>query len=1594
MKPPRSLFNSIDPIDQIQETSPFGKNGIQDYLRGSIINEPGFTQSTAIIPYTPIGVIETDTRPIIFSTNGSKSSIGFFNPELNSYELILNDTTAGFNLGFNLEWYITGEYQKNNYGEYEIVFTDKHSDLKFLNASKPNVTTIEDMLFHLRAKTPDMAISVDAGGELAYGSYTVSLKYTRIDGAETSYLLTSAPQTVSGTAADLISDKALRIELTNLDQSYDFVVIAIIKRIKGQVSAVEMDPVAVGEKVSIVYSGTNVTQPIALEEILIAPRIYKSVQTIGQLNGSLYLGGLTEEDEVEFQPYANLAQVRWTSEMVDLSTKPVEILSGAKKGFAHDEVYAFYIRLKLIAGGFSKAFCVPGPAPRTSDLVDQTLGGITAKKFQLSDTVRSVNGRSGVCGVWQNQNETYPDHKQFDSSTIGGENLRGQLVRHHKMPSMNYIKDNLNDGDSTYGRSQLDILGIRVSNLTIPLNLRNRVDGYEVLFAKRTTGNSTVFGQSLLLYAGQDLGLLQQNTQSGFASSGGNWIAVSEMTKNRSLTKASDNPIHLKMDRVRLHPFELLFNKPSLPGNSYLTVNLKLRTPAILIGPGYAPNIAQGSLERSDARGLAYLLDYTKNNAAVPTAVPAPDRARKLTKLVYAANNINTGEFDNTSLETAVVGQLSQAGPAIAESHHYVALGKEKLREYDTARLVTHEETYLTTLKALKNNLYQSFLSQTLIATGKVLPLTPSDTVLFTGDTFPCEYTYHTYGWNGGGNPTPDGDATPETQGVRVIRKFLCESVANINQRYEIVGNQYSLWYENTSVAYQNAYILYYGRSQDPNQFGYSKDLNSLNDFQSVSIYNPGTRFIGDFPHRIHRGGKAKREGSNKNWRTLLPLDYYDMPKNRGPVVNLLGMDDTLLIHMQNALFVTQDKTKLEADILSITLGSGDIFQFDPQEGLSSKLGLAGTRHDLACVHTPIGYMFVDAALGQVFLYKQGLKLLNGGLDTFLRDYAVLTANNPFRGNGITIGYDPEFNRILLTVKNRLVLDQTYTIVPNYRETPEFFATLVANQSLVYKDGRWQVFKGVNATAFQCTINLPPTIIGTNGTIPENAATGTQAASVIGTDPENAQLSYTIVAGNIGNVFSVNSTGKILLNGAGMVDFETLNLYILTVQATDPKGLFAQTLVSIAITDVIEPPSIPDYTVTISELILAGANVQQVVGTGTGTLTYSILSGNDQGAFIINSSTGQITVLNDTKIVYESTPIFNLVVQVSNGVAVDQGIVQINVTSVNEPPISVNKTVTIPQATTAGTLVLTYDPAIDPEESTIIYTLQSATVPGMFTVNLATRAITLAPGKVLSYTTNPQHIIVVRASDGDLIDPRYTDIVLTINVFAPCILTVSFDEITQQTATTASAKAIPNSGTGPFTYLWSNGQTTQVATNLTKTAQYTVDVVDSQGCTATGIITPNVTVLSGLKLEVMFFGKTTLVTIDPYYPRLCYLTHNCNRAKYNVKANGVTQGIANMNNANGDGGAINTDDGNVPPGYPNYDNPSSNDRYWGKTLSGADAAAIANAQGEVVITLVYIGTIIPPHSDAVTVRISKINGTVLAQACVDTFAGYTFNPYA
>ena len=77
-----------------------------------------------------------------------------------------------------------------------------------------------------------------------------------------------------------------------------------------------------------------------------------------------------------------------------------------------------------------------------------------------------------------------------------------------------------------------------------------------------------------------------------------------------------------------------------------------------------------------------------------------------------------------------------------------------------------------------------------------------------------------------------------------------------------------------------------------------------------------------------------------------------------------------------------------------------------------------------------------------------------------------------------------------------------------------------------------------------------------------------------------------------------------------------------------------------------------NYAFSVSENSANGASVGAVAATDSSageTLTYSIASGNESGAFAIDASTGQITIAGGTQLNFEATPQIVLSLVVTDG---------------------------------------------------------------------------------------------------------------------------------------------------------------------------------------------------------------------------------------------------------------------------------------------------------------------------------------------------------
>ncbi|MEI6750699.1 MAG: cadherin domain-containing protein, partial [Bacteroidota bacterium] len=163
------------------------------------------------------------------------------------------------------------------------------------------------------------------------------------------------------------------------------------------------------------------------------------------------------------------------------------------------------------------------------------------------------------------------------------------------------------------------------------------------------------------------------------------------------------------------------------------------------------------------------------------------------------------------------------------------------------------------------------------------------------------------------------------------------------------------------------------------------------------------------------------------------------------------------------------------------------------------------------------------------------------------------------------------------------------------------------------------------------TTNHAPIIQNQSFSINENSANGTAIGSVAATDPDAGQtITYSILSGNTNGAFAINAaSGALSVANSAALNYEIVTSFALVVKVLDngSGNLSSQATVTINLLNVNEPPAISNQAFSVNENSANGTAVGIVAATDPDagqTITYSILSGNTNGAFAINAASGAL----------------------------------------------------------------------------------------------------------------------------------------------------------------------------------------------------------------------------------------------------------------------------------------------------------------------------------------------------------------------------------
>ena len=136
---------------------------------------------------------------------------------------------------------------------------------------------------------------------------------------------------------------------------------------------------------------------------------------------------------------------------------------------------------------------------------------------------------------------------------------------------------------------------------------------------------------------------------------------------------------------------------------------------------------------------------------------------------------------------------------------------------------------------------------------------------------------------------------------------------------------------------------------------------------KTYSIYKRNE--ITEFNNTI-RASKLEGDESSINIYKFEPNDYYNVPTNRGLIVNLISVGDAILVHTEDSMFKFSGSNTIQSSDGEIQPTETNVFDTGVSEVFGSDFGFAGLQYKTDHIVTENGYIFFDRDSRIVYMYS------------------------------------------------------------------------------------------------------------------------------------------------------------------------------------------------------------------------------------------------------------------------------------------------------------------------------------------------------------------------------------------------------------------------------------------------------------------------------------------------------------------------------------------------------------------------------------------------------------------------------------------------
>jgi len=998
-------------------------NNLNSLSSGYVLGQSSELQDIAICGF--INLPQDVQLAILRRSDGTHDILRI---QANGYTLLGNLT--GFS--WHPDYPIKGVAYEDSRGDTVVVWTDGDSRPVYmkLNSATSVITEADIIDLFPEVEYPNAVALPTAdkkAGEIENGTYTFFIAYEVDDDNLTPFSPSYGTFKVGHGISDRLVNTQVGLRFDGLDTNYSWYRIYVIHNRNEVLNSYYVGRQTT-ENSTFVWNGNILSSDITIDQLTVPPGWYTKAETLAVLDDRLYMANVQRDDIYDFSSVVDRITLHWSFDAknkfegspylddtkdknwgrayhnyliqeLDDEVIPANLDHyGMSMGFMPGCAYAFYIAFLLKDGTWTRAYHIPAGTSSSAATVESPGQG---QNFPL------LPGNSDVY------------HGQLGSVSNGAGSFLHVMPEPYQIAeawSNNiYVLSEVNGhGSNRWAQTDIGVACTFSTGLTT--EEKENIQGYSLFYAKGTANSRTTLGYF------------------PFSLSEG-YLPDSESVSSQYLV---------------CHDTYLLNTKPRL--NAFtMTVVYDGNTP----GSEYSPSAtAPDTTEISN-----FDFEYLEGNQ-------------------NGIDFINDNRENRLCLERSTLDSGFNAAPPLdvrgtGDEGSTLKFGTTAPLSQNTYLNEVPDNAYIKLHRANPSEWYTELDNQELCACSyieKDLDLLGMRRVNWGGDAVAHPVRYRRI------SPTSDQSRINDGVGLETIVDNLGNTTDEI---LLLETNSYFTWsfalqqYEDLTspTVLTEEQILLYKPANDtgPNAFNYAGAPEIMNPTAlPVHTYRRNDYKGGyttdqddpvfNFPNRIIRSAKQNYESHAIKWRTFAIADYYDNALNKGPVQNIASYAGELIIHHTDGIFKTIGKETLDTSAAAVFVGSGDIFRAPPAELLPTEEGYAGILKHTDAALTKAGYVFIDATAGKVFrLDSQLSELSQKGMRTYFRENFNVDLSgwySPYSYNGYALGYDPVFDRIIITAIQGIEDDVPVFQTISFSQLNDCWASTHDYVSLAYQTNR------------------------------------------------------------------------------------------------------------------------------------------------------------------------------------------------------------------------------------------------------------------------------------------------------------------------------------------------------------------------------------------------------------------------------------------------------------------------------------------------------------------------------------------------------------